>query len=152
MLPGYPSQNWPSRLGDHLFIRAVGFFVLSAMLFHRVKRSLCSLFSELALLPESVCVYVEKSWPGTQAYPVTFLREESCDLSCKRSLRFVKTEVTRGGGWPGTTFSHILKQGLSMPSFSKIVPSETEWRAFVNQKNRRLYYGGTRRLSFYTNF
>ena len=47
------------------------FFVFSAMLFYGVKHSQCSLYSELALLPESMCVYVEKSWPGTQSYPIS---------------------------------------------------------------------------------
>ena len=78
---------------------------------------ICSMYFQLALLPESMCVYVAKSWPATQGYPISSTCRPGHPppwgklfYSCKRSLRFIKKRiwivgvprVTRGEGWPGS--------------------------------------------------
>ena len=69
--------------------------------------------------PQALFVW-EKVVPGTR---VTLLPEAGCDLSCKRSLRFIKKRMTswrtqgdsgrRVTRVPGTTFSHINRASVS---------------------------------------
>ena len=90
--------------------------VFSSMLLYRVKHNLCSMYSELALPPESMCVYVEKlklaRHPGVPylVNRVTLSPSSPREVviwSCKRSLRFIKKRMN---SWraqtrvPGTTF------------------------------------------------